>query len=297
MVFGGMPAGSRGFGTPGSGKEAAVQARFFRVAWCAPMLVGALAAAPAFGAVALLPHHAVYKLTLASSQGSKAPADANGMISYDFTGSACKGYTTVFRQVTAIEPPEGETRLSNTDTTTVESGSGSTFDFDIKTSGSQDTDDVKGEAAKAGDGSIEIRLEQPESAKVDVKATALFPTEHLARIIETARSGGKLVSTPVFDGSDTGRKVMNTLTVIGAPISSPAAEKPAQDDALKGERRWPVTISYFDESATDAQPAYVLSFDLYENGVSRALRVNNGNFVLAGELVEFKPMPAAPCSP
>ncbi len=246
--------------------------------------------------VPLLPHHAVYKLTLANSKGSKAPADANGMIAYDFSGSACEGYKTVFRQVTALQPSEGDTRVSDTQTTTVESGDAAKFDFDIRTTVNQGNPEaVKGEATRA-DGALNIDLEAPGAAKVEVKSEALFPTEHLSRIIATAESGGKILSTPVYDGSDTGRKIFDTLTIIGAPITSPAADKAAQDDALKSERRWPVTISYFEQGQNDAQPAYVLSFELYENGVSRALKVDYGDFTLAGELVDFKPGTASACT-
>ena len=265
-------------------------------------LVTAIAAtcAPVAGwaaGVPLLPHHAVYKLTLASSNGSKAPADANGMIAYDFSGSACDGYRTEFQQVTALQPPEGDARVSNTETTTLESGDAGKFDFDIRTTVNQgDPEAVKGEATRDKDGALDIDLQAPEAAKVDVKAEALFPTAHLERIIATAQSGGRIVSAKVFDGSDTGRKIFNTLTVIGAPITSPASDKAAQDSALSSERRWPVTISYFDQAQADAQPAYVLSFELYENGVSRALKVDYGNFALAGELVEFKPGPASTCT-
>ena len=139
-------------------------------------------------------------------------------------------------------------------------------------------------------------LKAPESAQVDLKSAALFPTEQLSRIIATAAAGGRILSTPVFDGSDTGRKVFNTLAVIGAPITAAAPDKAAQDDALKGVRRWPVTVSYFDQSQTDSPPAYVLSFELFENGVSRALKVDYGSFSLAGELVEFKPGAAPACA-
>jgi hypothetical protein len=60
-------------------------------------------------------------------------------------------------------------------------------------------------------------------------------------------------------------------------------------------RRWPVSISYFEEGQGDAQPNYVLSFELYENGVSRALKLNYGSFTLAGEMVELKLNAASPC--
>jgi hypothetical protein len=244
----------------------------------------------------LLPHHAVYKLTLASSSGNKAPADATGMISYDFSGSDCDGYKTVFRQVTALQPPEGDTRVSETKTTTLEGSNSATFAFDSRTTVNEgDPQNVKGEARREGDGTVDVSLQQPDAASLDVKAPVFFPTEHLAHIIAAAQSGTKILSASVFDGSDTGKKVYNTLSVIGAPIATPAADKAAQDDTLKNARRWPVTISYFEQDQGDSQPAYVLSFELYENGVSRALKVDYGNFALRGELVEFKPGEASAC--
>ena len=42
---------------------------------------------------------------------------------------------------------------------------------------------------------------------------------------------------------------------------------------------------------------YVMSFELYENGVSRALKLDYGSFTLAGELEDLKVQPAPPCKP
>ena len=273
--------------------------RFVSAGIVRPLLVsaavGSVGVAHAASPV-LLPHHAVYKLTLASSSGSKAPSDASGMIAYDFTGSACDGYTTVFRQVTALQPSEGDARVSDTKTTTVESGDARQFDFDSTTTVDKgDVQDVKGEAKRASNGSVDVSLQRPEAASIDLKTDVVFPTEHLQRIIASAEAGKKILTVSVFDGSDTGRKIYNTLSVIGAPLTTLAADKAAQDDALKNERRWPVTISYFEQGADDAQPAYVLTFELYENGVSRALKVDYGNFALRGELVDFKPSAAVAC--
>ena len=56
-----------------------------------------------------------------------------------------------------------------------------------------------------------------------------------------------MLEARVFDGSDTGKKVYSTLAIIGlerkgrAPDSEVAAK-------LAGVRRWPVTISYFNEN-------------------------------------------------
>jgi hypothetical protein len=61
-------------------------------------------------------------------------------------------------------------------------------------------------------------------------------------------------------------------------------------------RRWPVTISYFDSAKKDAAPEYVLSFDLYENGVSGSLKLDYGTFALAAQLTQFELLPSAPCA-
>ena len=53
--------------------------------------------------------------------------------------------------------------------------------------------------------------------------------------------------------------------------------------------RWPVTISYFDKGKTDNSgeqtPAYTIGFELYENGISRALTLDYNDFVVDGKLV------------
>ncbi len=131
-------------------------------------------------------------------------------------------------------------------------------------------------------------LDRPTSEKVALPSGVLFPTEHLRKIIATAQAGGKLLSAEVFDGSETGTKVFNTLSVIGAELTTPPPEKAAQIDALKNVRRWPVTISYFDAAKSDQPPEYVLTFDLFEDGISRALKLDYGDFVLGGELTDLK---------
>ena len=71
----------------------------------------------------------------------------------------------------------------------------------------------------------------------------------MVRVIDAARAGKNILDFPVYDGSETGDKVFNTLTVIGRKIA-PGERK--HDDAAAGEPslpqvpRWPVTISYFE---------------------------------------------------
>ena len=130
----------------------------------------------------------------------------------------------------------------------------------------------------------------------------MFPTEHVRRIIEAARAGKSLLQLGVYDGSDTGEKVFDTLTVIGKAIE-PDVKKP--DDAAAGQAamapltRWPVTISYFDrsvrENAGEQMPTYAITFELYENGISRALLLDYGDFVIRGEMTSLEIKDVKPC--
>jgi len=88
----------------------------------------------------------------------------------------------------------------------------------------------------------------------------VFPTEHMRRIIAAAREGKNILELPVYDGSEKGEKVYDTLTVIGAEIA-PNERVPndaaAGKQALAGLKRWPVTVSYFDKTARSSDQAPV----------------------------------------
>ena len=245
-------------------------------------------------AVVFAPHHATYKLGLARSTGNKAPAAASGVISYDFSGSACEGYATVFRQMTELQPAEGDSRVSDMRSATFEDGDAKQFRFSTRTTySSAPEDDLDGAVSKRDDGSIAVTIDKPKSSKLDLKP-AIFPTEHLRKLIEAARTGHKLLSEAVYDGSDTGKIIYDTLAVIGAPLPEPTSSD-TPISALKGLAHWPVSISYFDQGKGDSPPNYVLSFALYENGVSDGLKLDYGSFMLTGEMTDLKLSSTSAC--
>ncbi len=56
-----------------------------------------------------------------------------------------------------------------------------------------------------------------------------------------------------------------------------------------------MTISYFEPGTGERTPTYVLGFELYENGVSRALRLDYGTFAMRGELKTIEFLKSTPC--
>ena len=248
-------------------------------------------------AIELTPHRAIYELTLSKSVGSKSPTAAHGRIAFDFAGSPCQGYVQNFRQLTELQPAEGPTRVSDMHSATFEDSDGRSFDFKMQTKvDNENAESIDGKAVKAGGGPLLVNLDKPKRGQLDLGDDVVFPTQHLKRIIAAAEAGQNLIELKVFDGSDTGDKLYETTTYIGHPTTAPVSEKPAQIPELAKMERWPVSISYFEAGKKDQSPSYVLSFDLYQNGISRALKLDYGDFVLSGELTSLELLnePACP---
>jgi len=230
----------------------------------------------------------VYDLSLLRTGATKGVEAARGRIAMEFAGDACDGYTLKYRQVTVLDSSEGGSRTLDTQTATFESGDGLSMRFkSTSTAQGLVRDGVDGDAQLRPDGSLDVRFKQPRDDTFAATGQPVFPTDHMRRLIDMARKGERTYSARVYDGSDDGKKVYETLSLIGnriEPGPGDNLEEPARQEALTKSARWPITISYFEEGKADREPAYTISFELYENGIARALKINYGEFALKGEL-------------
>ena len=248
-------------------------------------------------------HQALYELSLVKSRGSNAINSARGRILYSFSGSACEGYTSEFRQVSEMDSGEDKVTLSDLRSTSWEDAAGKSYRFKIDSRMNDvATGPVDGIAERVGD-HITVKLKQPEVKTFNLDGATVFPTEQIQRIIAAAKDGKSVLEQSVYDGSDDGEKVFNTLAVIGQPIHGDktiASPDPStESDVMKSATRWPVTVSYYDHDAKaeegEQTPLYAMSFELFENGVSRALVLDYNDFVISGALGKFDVKDAKPC--
>ncbi len=286
-----------------------IGARLWILSILAMSTAGAVAGWPALAAppadqVILAPHRAIYDLKLAKSRGSRGIEGVRGRILYDFSGNACEGYQLQFRQVSELDSGEGKAALSDLRSTTWEDGGATKFRFNSENLfNDHQTDAVDGHAERSAK-TVAVSLSKPKSKSFTVPAGAVFPTEHMRRIIAAAREGKSVLEFPVYDGSETGEKLFNTLTVIGRPIApgeKPPGDATAKLPALAKLTRWPVTISYFDkkdeetEQGGEQTPVYSIGFELYENGISRALVLDYSDFTISGEMTSLDLKDSKPC--
>jgi EipB-like len=248
----------------------------------------------------LAAHRAVYDLKLVQTRGKATIQAVRGRILYDFSGNSCEGYALQFRQVSELDTGEGRIAVSDLRSTTWEDGDARSFRFNSQNFLNQELgDDVDGRAERRSDG-VSVNLTKPRGKALTLDAATVFPSEHMRRILAAAREGKTILELPVYDGSETGEKIYNTLTVIGQAIA-PDQRKPtdaAADQAgLAGLKRWPVTISYFERNTKGGEqtPVYAIAFETYENGISRALTLDYNDFVISGEMSALEIRDAKSC--
>jgi len=280
-----------------------------RLGFVAIALAGIAASSPASAqtaaaAVQLAPHIAVYDLKLTKSSGKRSLEAVRGRIVYDFSGSACDGYQLNFRQVTELDSGEGKVALSDLRTNTWEEGQAKSFRFKSENYTDEKQMSAVDGRAERGRKTVAVKLTKPGGKTLDV-GTVVFPTEHMRLLIAAARAGENVLELAVYDGSENGEKIYQSLGVIGRKIQ-PEEKKPedaaANQNSLTGLARWPVTISYFDKTQqkTDDQPGeqtpiYAITFEMYENGISRALKLDYGDFVVDGTMTSLEVKPAKAC--
>ncbi len=253
-------------------------------------------------AVKLAPHRAMYDLRLAQTRHSRGAEAVTGRILYDFSGNSCEGYALQFRQVSSLDNGGGRPSVSDLRATTWEDGKAGSFRFNSQNSLDEKSVESVDGMAERGTGGVAVNLTKPGQKKFQIDAGLVFPTEHMRLIIAAARAGKTVLELPVYDGSENGEKVFSTLSVIGRPIPP---DQRVPTDAAKGQAalaaltRWPVTISYYekekDGKGGEQQPIYSISFELYENGISRALLLDYNDFVLRGEMSSLEIKDAKPC--
>ncbi|MFZ2100523.1 MAG: cell envelope integrity EipB family protein [Oricola sp.] len=258
------------------------------------VVVGLVSPAQAAAPI-LASHRAVYDIALKHASDASGITDVSGRIVYEFKGSACEGYSTNYRFVMKIRSVGGN-EVTDQQVISFEDGTGENFRFLSKSFVDDRLEqELSGMAAHDGEATT-ITLKKPKEAEFTL-ASALFPTAHTIDLLQRAATGESIYETKIFDGSDGGDRVMTTTVIVG-PQKSGTEGDGENAGPLKSEPFRNVSISYFDEedeNGGESLPAYQTSFKLYDNGVTRDLLMDYGDYALTGSLNQIEILPQESC--
>jgi hypothetical protein len=255
------------------------------------------------GPIVMVPHRAIYEMTLANTRGGSSVTQVSGRMVYELVGSACEGYTQNMRFVTQMENQNGSTTLTDLRSSSWEEGTGKRFRFNSSQFRDEKATEVTvGDAARAPiTNEVKVELSKPAKRDIQLSGRTYFPVQHSIALIETARAGKTSFRADLYDGSEKGEKVYDTVSAIGRPTVSrtPARLASAKnaDRLLGGIPAWPVSIAYYEPNSDnrDAVPVYELSFLFLENGVSQNMLIDYGDFAIQGDLKEITYLEPGKC--
>jgi EipB-like len=258
------------------------------------------AQAGAADGIVLAPHRAVYDIVLDQARAAGSVTDLTGRMVYELTGNACDGYTQNMRFVTRTTGQEGSQKLNDLRSSSFEDGAFKTLKFSSSQYADEQQSEQTGGDAVRADGKVTVEIARPGKRSLTLDAAILFPIQHSIRILEEAKAGKTIFTSDLYDGSEKGEKVYATTAVIGGkapPAMLAKLPKVANTEKLDKMPAWPVSLSYFEKGKenTDATPAYEMAFLFFENGVSRRLFIDYGEFAVRGNLKEITFLDVMPC--
>jgi len=255
----------------------------------------ALAAPAAAGAVDITPHRALYTMTLGNTKANSGVVGATGTMTYVW-GETCDGWTVEQRYKLRMEYAESPDVEVTSNYVTWESKDGLRYRFNERKMKNGEVDEeVRGEAQLAGAGQGgSATFSRPKQETVDLPPGTLFPTAHTLRIIERAAAGEQFVSEQVFDGASEETDVQVSAFVGQEQLASANSDNGPKSPLLD-KRSWRIRLAFFSADQQSDRPEYELGMRLYENGVSRDMTLDYGDFAVKAKLDEIEALPKPNC--
>ncbi len=271
------------------------------------------AAAPGTVKLAVVPHRAIYRLSLLTARNSSPVVDASGRMMFQWT-DACDAWAIEQHFRLNFLYAEGDEVNMTTNYATWEAKSGATYHFMVrKTVNGQLDEELKGDAIPdpRGSRSAVVRLAKPEGDELRLPPGTLYPTGHTLVLLEQALAGERFVSRTVFDGADVdgateiSAVIGKRLLVKGGLAAGVAAKDRPSPEALKADAKreprllagaaWPVRLAFFPAKSDSAAPEYEMSMLLLHNGIAEAMQIDYGDFTVNAVLETLEPLPKPHC--
>lgn len=262
------------------------------------MAIVALAPASAGEEVDLVPHRAVYEMTLSTTGDGNADASGKGRMVYEFRGAECLGYSVSMRWVAEWADGEGGVSVEDLRYASFEDGEGDSFTFTSTRYRDRDLIEEMQASAKLGKGDMPGTVERtkPESASAELPPGTIFPTTHMRAVIGRALAGKTAATDQIYDVSESGTSVYNTFTIVSPLSEKEQARSIESAPRLKGLPAWSATVSYFlGDQEGEAIPEYEQTFSLFANGIATRMRLGTANVMIDAELSQLEFLKPSSC--
>nr|MDP9128240.1 cell envelope integrity EipB family protein [Pseudomonadota bacterium] len=158
-------------------------------------------AKPRGAKIAIVPHRAIYDMTLSSVRNGSNITGVSGRMLFEW-GDVCNGWAVQQHLRLHFTYSEGDESDVTSTELTWESKDGKRYNFNIRrVSDGKETERYVGKAVMKDDGGL-VTYSVPAKKTVTLPAGTVFPSSHTKMILQNADAGERLFTRRVFDGSD-----------------------------------------------------------------------------------------------
>ena len=280
-------------------------------ALCLPVDQGQ-AAAPGTVKLSVVPHRAIYRLTLLNARNSSPVVDASGRMMFQWT-DACDAWAIEQHFRLNFLYAEGDEVNMTTNYATWEAKSGASYHFTVrKTVNGQIDEEMKGDATPDphGKGAI-VHLVRPDADDLRLPPGTLYPTGHTMVLLEKALADEHFVLRTVYDGADIDgateisavigkRMVLKGGLAAGVGVKDRPSREVLKIDAKRAKHllagaAWPVRLAFFPVKSDNVAPEYEMSMLLLHNGIAESMQIDYGDFTVNAVLETLEPLPKTRC--
>lgn len=242
-------------------------------------------------AVNLLPHRAVYTLSLESSGPLTG---GNGLMIFEIK-DVCSGWAMDLKAELALAGEDGEIHRLGWSQVSWESKDGMRYRyFTRELSDADETSRRRGEARReSAEGSATVIADLPQRGEFKLPAGTMFPVQHTVALIKGDAAGESYVLAKLFDGS-IGDEAIEVGSALG-PGGSDWAPRGKTIAALKGLRSFPVALAFYVSGSPEGVPDTEQNMRLYSNGVVGSLVFALGDIAVYATMDELTPLPSEGC--
>jgi len=261
--------------------------------WGGAVVVAAVALWTVTAHAEINAHRALYTMTLGTSRTDSGVTGAHGAMAYQW-GETCDGWTVEQRYKLTLSYAESADVVIVSNFVTWESKDGLRYRFNQKETRNGTVDEeIRGEAQLDGPGKGgTITFEKPDAKTMKLPPGALFPSAHTILLLEKARAGATFVSRQVFDGATVDGAVLVTAAIGG---KVPADSKDTLTNPILQHSGWRVRLAFFPANVTEEKPDYELGMLLLDNGVSRDMTIDYGDYTIKAKLDSIEALPKPAC--
>ena len=244
-------------------------------------------------AVELLPHRAVYRMSLAQGEMSRDVSSADGVMLYQFA-LACDGWTVENKTVLRLGYENDASTQTVWTFVSWESLDGHHFRFRARyEQDGQKLEKLEGQANVGDSGEGEAVFDEPQGLRIALPAGTLFPTAHMRDVLAAAGTDRHTLSRTVFDGSSVDNPYQ--VNALFGPLPAAAAEGLAKSAGLPMLPAWWTRMAFFPLASQAALPEFEIDAQYRADGVADRIRQSFERFAVDVRLQNLQVLPKPEC--